>query len=200
MKFSPLVERLISDLQVMPGVGPRTAQRIAFYLLDHNREGAVKLGETLNEAMNRVSYCPKCHSYSDDGAVCSICSSQKRLATGILCVVESPADVLAIEQTGEFEGTFFVLHGHLSPIDGIGPAELGLDQLTSMLDTGDYHEIILATNPTVEGDTTAHYIAHIASRRNVTATRIARGIPVGGELESIDGSTIMKSLAGRSPL
>lgn len=199
MKFSPLVEKLINDLQIMPGIGPKSAQRIAFYLLDHNREGAMRLGDTLNETMKNVSCCPICRSYSD-GNVCEICSDVKRQQSGIICVVESPADVLAIEQTGEYNGTYFVLHGHLSPIDGIGPAELGLDELATLLDGGNYREIILATNPTVEGDTTAHYIAHMAARRNVVATRIARGIPVGGELESIDGSTIMRSLAGRSPL
>lgn len=199
MKFSPLVEKLINDLQIMPGIGPKSAQRIAFYLLDHNRDGALKLGETLTEAMNNIRYCPKCRSYSD-GEECEICGDAGRQDSGIICVVESPADVLAIEQTGEYNGTYFVLHGHLSPIEGIGPGELGLDELARLLDTGRYHEIILATNPTVEGDTTAHYIAHMAGRRNVVATRIARGIPVGGELESIDGSTIMRSLAGRSPL
>lgn len=183
----------------MPGIGPKSAQRIAFHLLDHNREGARCLGQTLTDAMNGVTYCPKCRSYSD-GDVCEICNDPKRQQSGIICVVESPADVLAIEQTGEYDGTYFVLHGHLSPIDGIGPSELGLDELAKLLDGGQYREIILATNPTVEGDTTAHYIAHMAGRRKVVATRIARGIPVGGELESIDGSTILRSLAGRSPL
>lgn len=199
MKFSPLVEELIADLQIMPGIGPKSAQRIAFHLLDHGREGALKLGKTLEEAMKNVGYCPVCRSYSD-GGVCAICGDFRRRENGVVCVVESPADVLAVERTGEFRGTYFVLHGHLSPIEGIGPKELGLDALAARLDEGNCRELILATNPTVEGDATAHYIAHFARRKNVTATRIARGIPVGGELDSTDGSTILRSLAGRSPL
>lgn len=198
MKFSPLLEELIHDLQVMPGIGPKSAQRIAFNLLDQHRAEAIRLSDTLRRAME-IGYCKRCLSYCEN-ELCDICSDAKRVAVGILCVVESPADVLAIEQTEEFGGTYFVLHGHLSPLDGIGPKELHLDDLEKTLAEGNFKEIILATNPTVEGDATAHYIGHIAQKYNVNASRIARGVPVGGELDSIDGSTLMRSLSGRSPL
>lgn len=199
MKFSPLLDRLISDLQVMPGIGPRSAQRIAFNLLDKNRDGALVLSDTMHKAMSNIGYCKSCRCYCENEQ-CEICADPSRLDNGVLCVVESPADVLAIENTNEFRGTYFVLHGHLSPIDGVGPAELHFDDLEELFKKNHYKEVILATNPTVEGDTTAHYIAHIASKYDIKSSRIARGIPIGSDLDSIDGSTLMKSLNGRGPL
>jgi|SRR5574344_2842 recombination protein RecR len=198
MKFSPLLEDLIRDLQVMPGIGPKSAQRIAFNLLDLHRSDALQLSDTLKKAMT-IGYCHHCHCYCEND-VCEICNDPKRIAVGMICIVESPADVLAIEQTEEFSGTYFVLHGHLSPLDGIGPKELHLEDLEKTLSTGNFKEIILATNSTVEGDATAHYIGHIAERYGVQASRIARGIPVGSDLDSIDGSTLTRSLSGRRPL
>ncbi len=199
MKFSPLLENLINELQIMPGIGPRSAQRIAFSLLDRDRDGAIRLSKALEKAMYRIHYCSECQSYCE-GDICEICQSESRKANKLLCVVESPSDVLAIEKTSEFNGTYFVLHGHLNPLEGIGPKELHLDVLEQMIDRYRYREIILATNPTVEGDATAHFIGHIAAKYQIPVSQIARGIPVGGELDAIDGSTLMRSFAGRRPL
>ncbi|MBQ3682855.1 MAG: recombination protein RecR [Succinimonas sp.] len=199
MKFSPLLDNLIKELQIMPGIGPRSAQRIAFSLLDRDREGALRLSKALEKAAYRINYCSECRSYCE-GDLCEICKSETRQSTKVLCVVESPSDVLAIEKTAEFSGTYFVLHGHLNPLEGIGPRELHLDILEGLIDKYRYKEIILATNPTVEGDATAHFIGHIAAKYQIPVSQIARGIPMGGELDAIDGSTLMRSLAGRRPL
>ncbi|TDF39603.1 recombination protein RecR [Alteromonadaceae bacterium M269] len=199
MKFSPLIDGLISSLKVLPGVGAKSAQRMAFQLLERNREGALKLSEALHDAMQHVKHCQRCRTFTEQ-SICDICSNPKRQESGILCIVESPQDVIAIEQTAEFSGRYFVLMGHLSPIDGIGPSDLGLDKLLDILSKESVEEVILATNPTVEGEATAHYIAQMCKDNNVSATRIAHGVPVGGELEFIDGSTLTHAFSGRRQL
>ncbi|WNC73539.1 recombination mediator RecR [Thalassotalea psychrophila] len=196
MKLSPLVQELIDSLKCLPGVGPKSAQRMAFQLLERNRIGGQKLATTLATAMEDVGYCKGCRTFTELD-FCEICQSPKRQLKRMLCVVESPADILAIEQTGEFTGRYFVLMGHLSPIDGIGPDELGLDKLAALLASDEFDEMILATNPTVEGEATAHFIADIAKKYNVSSTRIAHGVPVGGELEFVDGNTLSHAFSGR---
>ncbi len=196
MKFSPLVQELIESFRCLPGVGAKTAQRMAFHLLERNRHGGSKLADKLSQAMEKVGHCQKCRNFTEQ-PICDICLSPKRQLAEILCVVESPADVLAIEQTGEFIGRYFILMGHLSPIDGIGPDDLGLDLLANELKQGQIKEVILATNPTVEGEATAHYIAEMTKSLDVSITRIAHGVPVGGELEFVDGNTLSHALSGR---
>lgn len=196
MKLSPLVQELIDSLRCLPGVGPKSAQRMAFHLLERNRNGGTKLAVTLKHSMEEIGHCNGCRTFTELD-LCEICASPKRQLKGILCIVESPADIIAIEQTGEFSGRYFVLMGHLSPIDGIGPDELGLDQLDALLTDGDFHEMILATNPTVEGEATAHYIAEIAKKHGIETSRIAHGVPVGGELEFVDGNTLSHAFSGR---
>lgn len=195
--FSPLIEQLISGLRVLPGVGPKSAQRMALYLLERDREGAVALAHTLLEAADRVRQCSSCRTLTEQ-SLCAICASQRR-DDSLLCVVESPADVFAVEQSGTFSGKYFVLHGRLSPIDGVGPAELGLDILQARVAAG-VSEIIVATNTTMEGEATAHYIAEKAKRLGVRVTRIAHGVPLGGELEYIDGGTLAHALSSRREL
>ena len=199
MKFSPLLGELITALTCLPGVGNKSAQRMAFHLLERNRDGAMKLGTVLHNAMEHIQHCQKCRTFTED-EVCEICRSPKRQEAGILCIVESPQDVLAIEQTLSFGGTYFVLMGHLSPIDGIGPADIGLTELEARLKQEPVSEVILATNPTVEGEATAHYIAQICNTLDIAASRIAHGVPVGGELEYIDGSTLTHAFSGRRKL
>lgn len=199
MKFSPALEELMQALQELPGIGPRSAQRIAMNLLLGERKEAKRLSLALNNAVKKITFCRYCHSYTE-GDCCAICGNAKRQAQGIICVVEQPADVLAVEQTGEYNGVYFVLHGRLSPLDGVGPKELHLDDLEALLKNGRYKEIILATSPTVEGDATAHFIGHIAKSLGLKASRIARGIPMGSELDTVDGSTLMRSFSGRLPL
>ena len=196
MNFSPLVQELISAFKCLPGVGAKSAQRMAFHLLERNRQGGEKLGQVLTRSMANVGHCQQCRTFTEED-LCGICQSPKRQHAEVLCVVETPADIIAIEQTGEFSGRYFVLMGHLSPIDGIGPEELGLDILKSQLASGQFKELILATNPTVEGEATAHYIAELASKFQVTVSRIAHGVPVGGELEYVDGNTLSHALSGR---
>lgn len=196
MKFSPLVQELIESFRCLPGVGAKTAQRMAFHLLERNRHGGIKLADKLSQAMEKVGHCQKCRNFTEQ-PICDICLSPKRQLAEMLCVVESPADVLAIEQTGEFIGRYFILMGHLSPIDGIGPDDLGLDLLANELKQGQIKEVILATNPTVEGEATAHYIAEMTKSLDVSITRIAHGVPVGGELEFVDGNTLSHALSGR---
>ena len=196
MKFSPLVQELIDSLKCLPGVGAKSAQRMAFHLLERNRQGGSKLSKILNLAMENVGHCQSCRNFTEQ-ALCDICQSPKRQMKEVLCIVEGPADVIAIEQTGEFQGLYFVLMGHLSPIDGIGPEDLGLDILAEQLSSGNFKEIILATNPTVEGEATAHFIADLAQKYHVDITRIAHGVPVGGELEFVDGNTLSHALSGR---
>ena len=193
--MSPLLQQLIDALKCLPGVGPRSAQRMAFYLLERDRDGARELADALVRAVDEIGHCSMCRTLSEK-ETCDICSSTSR-DESLLCVIETPADVLAIEQTAEFRGKYFVLMGHLSPLDGIGPAELGLDLLESRLAVGQVNELILATNPTVEGEATAHYISDMARRYGVMANRIAHGVPLGGELEYIDAGTLAHAFSGR---
>ena len=195
MSYSPLLVRLIDGLRCMPGVGQKSAQRIAFHLLERDREGASQLSAALAEAVAGIGHCKRCRMFTED-ELCSICSATGRDVSQ-LCVVESPADVMALEDATGFRGLYFVLMGHLSPLDGIGPEELGLEQLEDWLAEGDVRELIIATNPTVEGDATAHYLSDLASRRGVEASRIAHGVPLGGELEYVDGGTLSHAFYGR---
>jgi len=198
VNYSPALASLIAALRRLPGVGPKSAQRIAFHLLERDRDGALEISRALAQAVATIGQCRRCRMLSD-AELCPICASSQRDAA-LLCVVESPADVVAVEQSGGFRGRYFVLMGHLSPLDGIGPAELGVAQLEALLEEGAVRELILATNPTVEGDATAHFLAELATRRGVRATRIAHGVPVGGELEYVDGGTLAHALAGRQLL
>jgi recombination protein RecR len=198
MKFSPALANLIEALRCLPGVGPKSAQRMTLHLLERDREGAVVLATALQEAVDKVDHCSRCRNFTEL-AVCEICSDPRRDQKTI-CVVETPGDVLAIEQSGSYRGIYFVLMGHLSPIDGIGPAEIGLDTFqTRVLEDG-VDEVILATNPTVEGEATAYYLTEQLSRRGVRMSRIAHGVPLGGELEYVDGTTLAHALSGRRPM
>jgi len=179
----------------MPGVGQKSAQRIAFHLLERDREGANGLSAALSDAVAGIGHCRRCRMFTELEQ-CSICSASGRDATQ-LCVVESPADVMALEDATGFRGMYFVLMGHLSPLDGIGPEELGLSKLEEWLAEDEVKELIIATNPTVEGDATAHYLADLASRNDVVASRIAHGVPLGGELEYVDGGTLSHAFYGR---
>jgi recombination protein RecR len=195
MQHSPHVAQLIEALRTLPGVGPRTAQRMAFHLLQEGRPGARALSQALDAALATVVRCRRCRMLTES-ELCSICAAPQRDAA-LLCTVESPADVVAIEQSGSYRGRYFVLMGHLSPLDGIGPEQLGLRELEAILAEGAVRELILATNSTVEGEATAHYLGELAARRGVRASRIAHGVPVGGELEYVDGGTLAHALAGR---
>ena len=195
MASSRLIGRLIESLRCLPGVGPKSAQRMAFHLLEHNRDGGRQLAEVLSLAMDKVGHCRECRTLSEE-TVCTLCANDRRDRSQ-LCVVETPADVQALEQSTGFRGLYFVLMGHLSPLDGIGPEALGLDLLETRLATGEVKELILATNPTVEGEATAHFISEMARVRDVRPTRIAHGVPMGGELEYIDGGTLSHAFAGR---
>ncbi len=195
MSYSPLLIKMIDALRCMPGVGRKSAQRIAFHLLERDREGATALAAALQEAVGGIGHCKQCRMFTEHD-LCSICSASGRDETQ-LCVVESPADVMAVEDATGFRGLYFVLMGHLSPLDGIGPDELGLGTLDERLAEGTVTEMILATNPTVEGDATAHYLAEMAAAHNVQASRIAHGVPLGGELEYVDGGTLSHAFYGR---
>ena len=196
MNYTPTLARLIDALRCLPGVGPKSAQRMAFYLLEHDRDGGRALAQALAEAVQNVGHCKRCRMLTES-ELCAICASTQRDPSQ-LCVVESPADVVAIERSGGFRGRYFVLMGHLSPLDGIGPAELGLDEFERLLGQDEVAEVILATNPTVEGEATAHYLGQLALRLGIRASRIAHGVPVGGELEYVDGGTLAHALAGRT--
>ena len=195
MALSPLIGRLIEALRCLPGVGPKSAQRMAFHLLERNREAALELARVIEEAVTTVGRCESCRTLSER-AVCRVCASARR-DSRTLCVVETPADMAAIDASTGYQGMFFVLMGHLSPLDGIGPAELGLDQLERRLDAGGVAEVILATSSTVEGEATAHYLAELVRERGIRATRIAQGVPMGGELEFVDGGTLARALMAR---
>lgn len=195
MSYSPLLVRLIDALRCMPGVGQKSAQRIAFHLLERDRDGASNLSRALAEASAGIGHCKRCRMFTEH-ELCSICAADGRDDTQ-LCIVESPADVMAIEDATGYRGTYFVLMGHLSPLDGIGPEELGLADLEQRLAEGKAKEMIIATNPTVEGDATAHYLADMAGRHDVQASRIAHGVPLGGELEYVDGGTLSHAFYGR---
>jgi recombination protein RecR len=198
MIYPPSLTRLIEALRCLPGVGPKSAQRMAFHLLEKDRNGASAIADALQKAVSGVGRCERCRMFAE-AQLCPICSSNSRDGS-LLCVVESPADVAAIEQSGSFRGTYFVLMGHLSPLDGVGPDQLGFEQLEALLASREIKEAILATNATVEGDATAHVIAEIAARHQVRSSRIAHGVPVGGELEYVDGGTLAHALAGRHVL
>ncbi len=195
MAFSPLLVQLIEGLRCMPGVGQKSAQRIAFHLLERDRDGASNLASALTDAVDGIGHCSRCRMFTED-ELCSTCSASGR-DTAQLCVVESPADVMALEDATGYRGLYFVLMGHLSPLDGIGPDELGVDKLETWLAGGDVEELIIATNPTVEGDATAHFLADVAARHSVKASRIAHGVPLGGELEYVDGGTLSHAFYGR---
>ena len=195
MTDSPLLEQLIDALRCLPGVGPKSAQRMAFHVLERDRAGGRRLAEILAETVERVGHCRVCRTFTESD-VCPLCANPKR-DESLLCIVESPIDVLAIEQATGFSGRYFVLGGRLSPLDGLGPKELGLDRLQARLEEGRLNEVILATNPTVEGEATAHYIGEMARACGIRATRIAHGVPVGGELEFVDGGTLAHAFAGR---
>lgn len=198
MSVSPLIAQLIEALRCLPGIGPKSAQRMAFQILERDRDGGRRLATALVEAVEQVGHCRDCRTLTE-AEVCVLCSRAGR-DRSLLCVVESPADVQAVEQSTGFQGLYFVLMGHLSPLDGIGPEELGLDQLAARLDQDEVREMILATNPTVEGEATAHYLGEMARVRGIRATRIAHGVPLGGELEYIDGGTLSHAFAGRREL
>ena len=198
MKFSPSLENLIEALRCLPGVGPKSAQRMTLHLLERDREGAVALAGALHEAAERVGHCARCRNFTELD-ICEICSDAKRDATTI-CVVETPADVMAVENSGSFRGIYFVLMGHLSPIDGIGPAEIGLEAFHQRVIDEGIEEVILATNPTVEGEATAYYLTDMLQPGGVRVSRIAHGVPLGGELEYVDGSTLAHALSGRRPV
>ncbi|QBL10065.1 recombination protein RecR [Rheinheimera sp. D18] len=196
-RHTPLLQQLIDALRILPGVGPKSAQRMAFSLLERNREAGLQLGAALTAAMKKIGHCQQCRTFCET-ELCHICTDPKRALDGIICVVGSAADQLAIEQTAQFKGRYFVLKGYLSPLDGIGPKDLGLDVLGKTLAEGQVTELILATNPTVEGDATAFYIAELCHKQQVKVSRIAQGIPIGGELEFIDGTTLSHAFSGRN--
>lgn len=190
-----LLNQLIDALRCLPGVGPKSAQRMAFHLLDHDREGGRRLAVALGEAMERINRCARCRTLSER-ELCALCANPKRDPT-LLCVVENPPEIVAIEQATGFRGLYFVLGGRLSPLDGMGPAQLGLDVLETRLKEGGLKELILAVSATVEGIATSSYIAEQAARHQVPVTRIAHGVPLGGELEHVDGGTLAHAFAGR---
>ncbi|MEE9422216.1 MAG: recombination mediator RecR [Gammaproteobacteria bacterium] len=193
--MSSLINELIEALRCLPGVGNKTAQRMAYHLLERNRDGGQRLSRVLATAMTDIGHCKECRTLTEE-PVCSLCANASRDRSQ-LCIVETPADVMALEQATNYRGLYFVLMGHLSPLDGIGPEQLGIQQLINRLASDDLQEVILATNPTVEGEATAHYISELAIQQNVRATRIAHGVPLGGELEYIDGGTLAHAFSGR---
>lgn len=193
--FSPLVTELIQALRILPSVGPKSAQRMALHLLERNRHGAEQLADVLTRAMQQVQHCQDCRTFTEEN-LCQICANPAR-ERQLLCVVESPADILAIEQSGSYQGLYFVLAGHLSPLDGIGPQELGIPQLLHYIKQHQVQELILATNATVEGEATAHYLRQATQQFGIKVTRIAHGVPLGGELEMVDSHTLARALSQR---
>ena len=190
-----LLTNLISSLKILPGVGEKTAQRMAFHLLEKNREGAKKLSSLIDKSISEIKNCEICRDLTED-KICRICADDRR-DTGLLCVVENPSDILAIEKSGSFKGRYFVLMGRLSPIDGIGPDELGIPKLIELLETSNAKELIIATSPTIEGDATSFYIKDQIQNDRVLVTRIAYGVPMGGELEYVDNTTLGRAISGR---
>ena len=189
------LERLVEALRVLPGVGPRSAQRMAFHLLQHDRAGGEQLAQALSQALATVRRCAQCNNFTEE-EVCALCRSPRRDAA-LLCVVETPADLAMVEQTLAYSGMYFVLMGRLSPLDGVGPRDIGLDRLQARVADAGVHEVILATNFTNEGEATAHYIAEMLRARGVKVSRIARGVPLGGELEYVDAGTLSQALLER---
>ncbi len=198
MNSSPLIDQLIEAFRCLPGVGPKSAQRMTLHLLERNRSGGHKLSESLAVALQEVGNCAECRTLTEE-STCRICASKSRNHK-LCCVVESPADIFAIEQSGSFRGVYFVLMGHLSPIDGIGPEQLGINQLLDKVEQNSIEEVIIACNPNVEGDATAYYIAEQLKDSPAQVSRIAHGVPVGGELEFVDGSTLSHAFAGRKSM
>ena len=198
MLYPPSLSRLIEALRCLPGVGPKSAQRMAFHLLERERVGGRELAQAVTGAIDGLGHCRRCRMFAE-GELCPICASHQR-DRSLLCVVESPADVVAVEQSASYRGCYFVLMGHLSPLDGIGPHEIGIEPLERLLGEGEVAEVILATNPTVEGEATAHFLGEVIARHGLSASRIAHGVPVGGELEYVDGGTLAHAIAGRQRL
>lgn len=190
-----LLNQLVAALRCLPGVGPKSAQRMAFHLLERDREGGRHLASVLDAAMGRIQRCTRCRTLSEQ-ALCGLCANPNR-DDSLLCVIEHPSEIVAIEQATDFRGRYFVLGGRLSPLDGIGPNELGLDLLETRLREQEIQELILAISPTVEGSATSHFVAELAARHQVRTTRIAHGVPLGGELEYVDGGTLAHAFAGR---
>lgn len=195
MIYSPLLQQLLQAFRCLPGVGARSAQRMAFHILQRDPEGGRELARALLEGLERIGECERCHMLSED-RVCRLCESSER-DDSLLCVVESPADVLAIEDAGVYRGRYFVLKGRLSPLDGIGPEELGLEVFEARLREGAVREVILATSSTVEGEATAGYLASLAQAQDLSVSRIAHGVPIGGELEYVDRSTLSRAISSR---
>jgi recombination protein RecR len=190
-----VLEALKQALRRLPGVGPKSAQRMAFHLLERDREGARRIAGAITDALQKITHCVRCNNLSET-ELCSICSSPKR-DRSLLCIVESPSDLVSLEQSGVYPGLYFVLMGRLSPLDGIGPDEIGVPRIAKLLDEGEIKEVVLATNLTVEGEATAHYLSDLVRARGIRATRIAYGVPIGGELEYTDRNTLARALAGR---
>lgn len=196
--MSSLLEQLIDAFRVLPGVGSKSAQRMAYHVLERERGGGRHLAQVLAEAVERIGHCERCRDFSE-ASVCAVCASASR-DVDQLCVVETPADRLAIEQATGYRGLYYVLQGRLSPLDGIGPRELGLDRLGQRLAEGEVRELIIATNPTVEGEATAHYLAQLARQRGVRPSRLAYGVPLGGELEYVDRGTLSHAFGSRTEI
>jgi len=199
MSFSPLLSNLIESLQTLPGVGRKTAQRMALSLLEKTPDKAARLASDIEEALEKVGRCAQCRNLTE-AEICLICEDLRR-DQSVLCIVETPMDVMAVESAGSFRGKYFVLYGKLSPLDGVGPEDIGIDQLLKMVMTEGVEEVILATNLTVEGEATAHYISEQLRRLDrdnpIKLSRIAQGVPTGGELEYVDGNTLSQAFAGR---
>lgn len=195
MSESSLLKELVDALRCLPGVGSRTAQRMAFHLLEHDRQGGERLASVMSAAMQTIQHCQRCRTLTEQ-TVCRLCSNTAR-DNSLLCVVEHPSDVVAIEQATAYRGYYFVLGGRLSPLDGVGPEDIGLDILEQRMDEGTVQELILATNPTVEGEVTAHYISELAAKRKIATSRIAHGVPMGSELEYVDSGTLSHAFEGR---
>lgn len=198
MEFSPLINQLIQAFRCLPSVGPKTAQRMAFHLLERDKQGGKQLAEILLTSLEEVGHCTSCRTLTEE-ETCQLCLNPNRDAS-LLCIVQNPADMLALEASGVYKGKYFVLLGQLSPLDGLGPEDLGLDQLINKLTTEEINEVILATNPTLEGETTAHYLAQLLVDYPVKVSHLAKGVPLGGELEFLDGGTLQRAFAGRQGL
>jgi recombination protein RecR len=192
---SPLIEQLITSLRVLPGVGPKSAQRMAYHLLERQRQGAEQLAKVLDQAVKQVGHCSHCRTLTED-ETCNICRSERR-DDQLICIVETPSDIQVFEDSAIYSGKYFVLMGHISPIDGIGPEELGLDKLEQLLKNKPIKEMVIATNPSVEGEVTAHYLQNLAKKYDVTVTRLAQGIPMGSELGYLDTGTLTQAFLSR---
>jgi recombination protein RecR len=196
--LGPTIDHLIDAFRCLPGVGPKSAQRMAFHILERNRDGGQHLADALTQALAKIQHCEQCRILSET-AVCHRCADEQRRQDQ-LCIVEMPSDILSIEQATHYKGRYFVLSGHLSPLDGIGPEALGIPQLITLFAQNTIQEVILATNPTVEGEATAHYIGQLAKAQDIHITRLAHGIPLGGELEYVDSGTLSHAFSGRESI